>query len=69
MLARLHLAMFYFYGFYYVWPKRVTGAHPSDLQESLWRRDFRVCPLCISREECVAACCSAGQLFFQHAVM
>ncbi|KAK9786583.1 hypothetical protein WJX73_010336 [Symbiochloris irregularis] len=25
MLARLHLAMFYFYGLYYVWPKRVAG--------------------------------------------
>ena len=39
-LTRLHLALFYFYGVYYVWPKRVTGAVPE--------RVFFGCPNCLA---------------------
>ena len=30
--ARLHLALFYFYGVYYHWAKRATGAHACILR-------------------------------------
>ena len=29
--ARLHLALFYFYGVYYHWAKRATGKLPAEL--------------------------------------